>query len=174
MRLRSARHRRPLAEHVNGGEAHHFLVILIEYTVAHQRGAPVGLGRRRLLQRHLADDAQRITGTDRLHPAQFVDPGRSHRSGFQIPGRVDQPERGAHGVKAAGDQTAVWAGVGIRHIDVERLRVPGLGEVEDLRFCQRHAGTFKGAPDREILEIEIFFLFHVCPPPKLSDGFRSP
>src|SRR5436853_7141790 len=97
--------------------------------------------------------AERVSGADRLQPAQLVDAWRAEA------GHVEQqtPDEQAHEERrrmpAAGDQSAVHRLPRRLAVDVKRLRVEAPREFEDLVFADRVLAEIEDFAGAEIFQV---------------------
>src|SRR5579883_13489 len=131
------------------------LALLIPDAVGDAQDAAVGLRARRLLLDHFELGVQRVAGTHRAQPAQFIEPGRPHARSTEYAGFQDHAEPDRERLKAAGDESSIVALARRLDVDVKGLRVIGERKADDHALGERDAARRKSFADGEIVEIAI-------------------
>jgi len=94
-----------------------------------------------------------VAGADRTAPPDVVGPAPSHVCHVAHEAVDEHPGIEADRVPAGSDEPPEDALLGRRLVDVERLRIVALGEVDDLLARHRPLAELVALADREVLEV---------------------
>ena len=86
-------------------------------------------------------DAQRVAGPHGTGEQGLAEAGRAQAAGSEHAELEPQLQRHAHRVEARRDQAAVLPCLGELGVDMERLRIPLAGELDDARLGHGHAAA---------------------------------
>jgi hypothetical protein len=100
-------------------------------------------------------DAQRVAGPHGARELRLAEAGRAQAAGLQHAELEPQLQGHAHRVQARGDQAAVLPLLRELGVDMERLRIPLAGEVDDGGLGEGHAAADEALAELEILEVAI-------------------